>query len=117
MLVDNEPDIITIFTRGLTDYGFAVIGYTDPIQALTDFKSGVYVAVLLDYKMPEMDGFTLYERMALIDSKPKYIFMTAGDYKEKTEQNKPGLPDVRFIQKPVRMTRLAMEILNIISDA
>jgi CheY-like chemotaxis protein len=117
LLVDNEPDIITIFTRGLAGYGFVVIGYTDPIHALADFKSGAYVAVLLDYKMPEMDGFTLYERMALIDSKPKYILMTAGDYKEKTGQGNPGMTNVRFIQKPVRMTRLAMEILNIISDA
>ena len=117
MLVDNEPDIITIFTRGLAGYGFFVIGYTDPIQALSHFKSGVYAAVLLDYKMPEMDGFTLYEKMALIDSKPKYILMTAGDYKEKTRQSNPDLTGVRFIQKPVRMTRLAMEILNMISDA
>ena len=63
LLVDDEVDITMVFTLGLLDYGFKVDAYNDPLQALSEFKSGSYNLALIDCKMPKMDGFELYQEI------------------------------------------------------
>src|SRR5437899_8995363 len=77
LLVDDEPDITTVFTLGLEDNGFKVDVFNDPIQALTAFKSDLYDLALIDYKMPNMNGFELYREIRKIDERVKVCFVTA----------------------------------------
>ena len=56
LLVDDEVDITTVYTLGLQDNGFKVDAFNDSLQALSDFKSDSYDLVLIDYKMPKMNG-------------------------------------------------------------
>ena len=49
-------DITTVYTLGLQDNGFKVDAFNHSLQALSDLKSGTYDFVLIDYKMPKMDG-------------------------------------------------------------
>ena len=59
MLVDDEPDITSVTKRGLQSNGFEVNAFTDPVEALSNFKTGIYDLLLLDAKMPKIDGFEL----------------------------------------------------------
>ena len=77
LLVDDEPDIIDSLKIGLEDNGFAVETNTDSVLALSNFKADVYDIVLLDVKMPKMNGFELYEKLREIDSQVKVCFITA----------------------------------------
>ncbi len=77
LLVDDEPDIIDSLKIGLEDNEFEVETYTDSVLALSNFKADVYDIVLLDVKMPKMNGFELYEKLRAIDSKVKVCFITA----------------------------------------
>jgi two-component system catabolic regulation response regulator CreB/two-component system response regulator ChvI len=63
LLVDDEVDITMVYTMGLQDNGFKVDAFNDPLQALSGFKSGIYSLVLIDYKMPKMNGFELYQEI------------------------------------------------------
>ena len=56
-LVDDESDILIFYKRGL-EQGFLVDAFNDPVQALLAFKANKYDLVLLDIKMPRMNGFT-----------------------------------------------------------
>jgi DNA-binding response OmpR family regulator len=56
-----------------------VDSYTDPTVALSNFKSGLYDLLLLDIKMPEIDGFDLHQKMKKIDSNVKTCFLTASE--------------------------------------
>jgi two-component SAPR family response regulator len=47
------------------------------ILALSNFKAGMYDLILLDVKMPQINGFELYEKIREIDSKVKARFITA----------------------------------------
>jgi two-component SAPR family response regulator len=47
------------------------------ILALSNFKAGMYDLILLDVKMPQINGFELYEKIREIDSKVKACFITA----------------------------------------
>jgi two-component system, OmpR family, response regulator ChvI len=77
LLVDDEPDIIDSLKIGLEDNEFEVETYTDSVLALSNFKADVYDIVLLDVKMPKMNGFELYEKLREKDSKVKVCFITA----------------------------------------
>jgi len=48
LIVDDEVDITTVYTLGLQDNGFKVDAFNDPLQVLSDFKSGSYNLVLID---------------------------------------------------------------------
>jgi DNA-binding response OmpR family regulator len=52
LLIDYEPDIAYLVKVGLERNGFEVDGYTNPILALQNFKTGLYQLLVLDIKMP-----------------------------------------------------------------
>jgi CheY-like chemotaxis protein len=60
-------DIITSFKLGLEDTGlFEIDGFTDPQLALSNVeKLGLshYDLLLIDVKMPQMNGFELYQQI------------------------------------------------------
>ena len=58
LLVDDEPDITMAFKLILENAGFIVDTYQDPLVALFKFKPNFYGLVILDIKMPRMNGFT-----------------------------------------------------------
>src|SRR5215212_6000520 len=72
LLIDDEPDIIYSIKRVLEINEFLVDSYTDPTLALSNFKPGLYDLLLLDIKMPKMNGFDSYPRldMAYFIQKP-----------------------------------------------
>src|SRR6476620_6645743 len=92
LIVDDEVDITTVYTLGLQDNGFKVDAFNDPLQVLSDFKSGSYNLVLIDYKMPNMNGLELYREIRKIDAKVKICFVTAFDiYLESLKRNFIGI--------------------------
>ena len=79
LIVDDEPDVNTVLKNVLEQSGFNADSYDDPILALENFKACSYDLLLLDIKMPEMDGFHLYQEMKKIDRKVKVCFLTASE--------------------------------------
>ena len=124
LLVDDEPGITTVFALGIEDHGFKVEAFKDPLQALADFKKGSYDLVLIDYKMPNMNGFELHREIRKIDEKVKVCFITAFEvyYEElkkkfqnslnSSSRQQPGQEeDVKcFIQKPIDIDELIKRI-------
>lgn len=115
LLVDDEPDITSIFQRALAKYDFEVVSYNNAVNALADFKPGQYEIVLLDYKMPELDGHVLYEKLSIIDSRPKYIFLTAAEYMPDDILMKKEPGRVQFIRKPITVTELVRQVQRALS--
>jgi two-component system, OmpR family, response regulator ChvI len=54
--------------------------YTDPLLALQNFKGGLYHLLLLDIKMPKMDGIELFDRMKKEDDEVKVCFFSASEH-------------------------------------
>jgi two-component system response regulator ChvI len=60
LVVDDESDLTKVSKLALEYHGFKVDSFNDPQEALTKYKPGLYDLVILDIKMPNMDGFELY---------------------------------------------------------
>ena len=75
LVVDDEPDTTLAFSIGLEDSGFTVDAFNDPLEALSNFKAGLYDLLLLDIKMPNMNGIEFYQQMKEIDKKVRICFM------------------------------------------
>lgn len=113
LLVDNEPDIALAFKMGLEDNGFEVDSFDDPQIALSKFKAGLYDLLLLDIKMPKMNGIEFYQKMKEIDTKVKVCFITASEiyyYKEIAKGLFPVLGIRRLIRKPIKIEDLVKEL-------
>jgi DNA-binding response OmpR family regulator len=118
LLVDDELDI-TLTLKSVLEYsGFKVDLFNDPLLALQNFKSNFYDLLILDFKMPKMNGFDLYEKIKIIDNKVKVCFLTAWsdfrdyEFSRKEAFSKEG--EIRLIQKPIENEKLLEQINTII---
>ena len=104
----------------LEDNGFKVDSFTDPLLALENFKgeAGKYMLLVLDIKMPNMNGFELYRQIKKIDDKVKVCFLTAGemDYEQFGKELFPALDENCYIQKPIENEMLIRRINRIIGE-
>jgi DNA-binding response OmpR family regulator len=117
LIIDDEPDVNTVLKMILDSNGFNADSYDDPILALDNFKAGSYDLLLLDIKMPEMDGFRLYEEMKRMDSKVKVCFLTASEmYHERFREEKESFAIDKdlFVRKPIENEELIKKINTIL---
>ena len=75
LLVDDEPDLTMTFKAILQGVGFAVDIYENPLVALSNFRPHYYDLVILDIKMPEMNGFELYSEMLKMTAKLRSVLL------------------------------------------
>lgn len=111
LLVDDESDITIAFRISLESNGFIVDTFNDPQGALSNFKSGVYDLLLIDIKMPTMNGFELYQEIERIDNKVKVCFITAFEvYYKSLRELFPTTNVDCFIKKPITTDELVERI-------
>jgi two-component system, OmpR family, response regulator ChvI len=107
MVVDDDPDLSILFKLSLEGSGFIVDMFNDPVLALSNYKEGFYDLLLLDIKMPKMDGFELYQNIKNKDNRVKVCFITAfEEYEREFKKSFPNLEEDCFIRKPIRVNEL-----------
>ena len=117
LIVDDEVDITLSFSLALEDSGlFEVETYNDPLLALSNYRPNSYDLLLLDMKMPNMNGFELYDKIKRIDNKVKVCFISAYDvdYNALREQF-PSLEidcllPMDIMRKPIEISKLINRI-------
>jgi DNA-binding response OmpR family regulator len=110
-VVDDEPDITTVLKRGLEHNGFVVEVFNDPQAALANFKPGNYDLMIIDIRMPKMNGFELYRELKKIDARVKVCFLTAFEiYYEEFRKMFPTIDVRAFIRKPISIASLVSQV-------
>ena len=101
LIVDDDEDLTNLYETFLKYNGYRVDAFTDPIDALYSFRKNVYDLVLLDLKMPQMNGVVLSQELQNIDPTLLYRFITAAN-KEYVETFKTNHPDIEksILYKP-----------------
>lgn len=117
LLVDDEQGVTYTVKIVLENNGFLVNSYNDPTLALSNFKLGFYDLLLLDIRMPKINGFDLYQKIREIDSNVKICFLTASElfYEEYRRLDAhPKVDKEHFIQKPFRSEELIRQLNEVL---
>ncbi|HJT84312.1 MAG TPA: response regulator [Nitrososphaeraceae archaeon] len=118
--MDDEPDITFTIKSIMKENGIQIDPFNDPVIALKSYKRYFYDLVVLDIKMPKMDGFELYTKIRELDPNVKICFLTAiatlneGFIKLRSEFDRL-ISEGYFIQKPIKTEDLIKKIATIIN--
>ena len=77
LVVDDDEDVCLYMKEFLTREGYRVTTVSKPAEALPEIKEGRHQIVLLDVRMPDLDGVALLREIRSIDSDICVIVMTA----------------------------------------
>lgn len=115
-IVDDEPDITAVLKMGLEQHGFSVDTFNDPQDALARFRPDVYDLMIIDIRMPNINGFDLYRELKKRDGKVRVCFLTAFEiYYEEFSKIFPNIDVRAFVRKPVRIANLVEQINSTIA--
>jgi CheY-like chemotaxis protein len=119
LVVDDEPDICMVYQMMLEDAGYECLPYTDPVKALQQFKPYFYDLILLDIKMPVLNGFELCKKIREIDKTVHIVFITASEayYEKFRSQHFRELGKINYIQKPIGNDELVQIVNTIIGNS
>jgi two-component system response regulator ChvI len=104
MLVDDEPDILAIFKTYLTSEGYNVEAFSDSYLALQSFARSEprhYDLLVLDIRMPTINGLQLYQRLKAVDPYVKVIFLSALEATDELVSILDGVKTADVIRKPI----------------
>ena len=117
LIVDDDEDLTNLYETFLKYDGYRVESFTDPIDALYSFRKNVYDLVLLDLKMPQMNGVVLSQELQNIDPNLLFRYITAAN-KEYVENIKANNPDIEenILYKPLWLNELRTTIHSLLSN-
>ena len=120
LLVDDEPDVTYTIKKIVEDNGFKADSFNDPILALNNYKVNFYDLVILDIKMPKINGFELYIKIREQDPKAKICFLTAittfnEDFRKTRLVLGKTINEDYFIQKPIKIQALVNKLRSIMN--
>jgi two-component system, OmpR family, response regulator ChvI len=113
MLVDDEPDILLTYKTYLASAGYKLDAFTDPREALMRFAhadSNTYNLVLMDIRMPNLNGLQLYYRLKAINPNIKILFVSALDAAQEMISILPGIGFDDVIRKPVDIEHFLFKV-------
>lgn len=113
LVVDDEKEIVDVLIKMLNFLGVEAKGTTNPLEALLFIQRDIFDLIILDVKMPEIDGVELYKMIK--DQNPqnasRVVFLTGDigrlEYRTFFEQEK-----VPLIIKPVSLETLRKLLLS-----
>ncbi len=121
LVVDDEPDIVITLRTVLERNNFKVDTHTEPLQAIKNFEINAYDLLILDIKMPQMNGFELYRELKKIDENIKVCFLTAlselHDYDAFKKEVFPKTGQRYYVQKPIENDEILERINEILGSS
>jgi DNA-binding response OmpR family regulator len=119
LVVDDEQDIVFTLKTILNEAGYSVDAFTNPSVAFEMFRPEKYEVIILDIRMPGLNGFELYMKLLEQDSSIKVLFLTAvnefsmyGKFKSSVS---PMSGKRYYLQKPVDLTKLLQRVDDMLS--
>jgi two-component system nitrogen regulation response regulator NtrX len=115
LLVDDEAPVRDSLRKVLEYVGYTISEATDGRRALEALKHETPDAVLLDIKMPGMDGMEVLKRIVETDSALPVIMISGhGTIQTAVEATKTGAFD--FLEKPLDRDRVLLTVRNAIAS-
>ena len=109
LYVEDDPNLGFVTKDNLEEEGFEILHFSDGKDAWKQFKKDKFDLCLLDVMLPELDGFSLAEKIRTQNQQIPIIFLTAKNLQDdKITGLKIGGDD--YITKPFSMEELVLRI-------
>jgi DNA-binding response OmpR family regulator len=106
LLVDDHPKLVRFIEMGLKLHGFEIATANSGQQALDKVKSNELDIMLLDIRMPEMDGFEVLRRLRKFTQLPVIAYSATPEFAAHAMECGADA----FIEKPFDMNHLIRKI-------
>ncbi|MCX7995681.1 MAG: sigma-54 dependent transcriptional regulator [candidate division WOR-3 bacterium] len=115
LIVEDKASFAEVLKIALEDAGFTTIIAGTGREAIQIFKREKINLVILDLRLPDIDGIDVLRELKNIDTDAKFIIMTAfGTIERAVEAMKLGACD--FLTKPFDTQQLITSVKNIIQE-
>jgi DNA-binding NtrC family response regulator len=115
LVVDDEDSLRTVLGSELVSEGYEVGTAADGDDAITELQKRAYDLVLLDIKMPRMNGFEVLRYVKEKHPQTRVIMLTGfADLKNAIESKKLGAED--FVSKPYDLVDLLTTIERVMTE-
>ncbi len=114
LVVDDEDALRTVLSSELEGEGYKVASAADGSEAIEILKKEGFDLILLDIKMPNVDGFEVLKFVKENHPDTKVIMLTGfADLKNAIESKKLGAED--FVSKPYDLVDLLTTVERVLS--
>ena len=104
LLIDDDADILFTFTAVIEREGYHLKSFNNPYEALAHFSQTdpyYYDLVIMDIRMPGMNGIQLYSKLKVMNPDIKVLFLSALDAVEELLSIFPDIKINEIIRKPI----------------
>lgn len=109
LYADDDPDLRVVVADGLSMEGYDVHTAADGVEAMEAMAQTAFDLVLLDIKMPRMDGLAVLREMRRRGLRTRVVMVTGvDDYAVAIEATKLGATD--YVAKPYDMDKVVASI-------
>lgn len=115
LLVDDEPDVLRLLKAGCEQAGYEILTAGDAAEALRIFFQNRPNLVVVDLRMPGMNGFDLVARIRELSDVPIIILSGLGGEEEKVRALSLGADD--FVVKPVGIREMVARVETVLRRA
>lgn len=115
LVVDDDEDTLFTLKRGLAESGYSVDTEFDPKEVVSNFRAGKYDLVVLDFRMPGINGFELFQKIRKVDSNVKVCFLTAWQHELDANLKSLIVNGHLIIRKPITISELQRKIQQMLN--
>jgi len=109
LLIDDDADILFTFTAVIEREGYHLKSFNNPYEALSHFSQTdpyYYDLVIMDIRMPGMNGIQLYSKLKVMNPDIKVLFLSALDAVEELLSIFPDIKINEIVRKPIEPRNL-----------
>src|SRR5947199_10033997 len=104
LVVEDEPDLLSVMARALREEGYAVDEAADGEDGLYKATTWDYDAVVLDLMLPKVSGLHLLERLRRVKKTPVLILTARDAIADRVRGLDAGADD--YLVKPFELSEL-----------
>lgn len=117
LIVDDDQDIVLLMKQILEDAGYLhILGLSDPRDVIAAIRDWMPDLILLDVRMPYIDGITLLKTIRSLEGPSEFVpvlVLTAGTERESLKAAlHAGAND--FLTKPVDIEEFLLRVQNLL---
>ena len=115
LVVDDEDALRSVLGNELINEGYDVRTASDGDEAIVELNKAQFDLVLLDIKMPRVNGFEVLKHIRENAARTKVVMLTGfADLKNAIESKKLGADD--FVSKPYDLVDLLTTIERVLNE-